>query len=52
MEPPPIIPTLTNQDFKDLRYAKSLLEKPGFSAKMANVLGRPIEKGFELIPKG
>ena len=52
MELPPIIPTLTSQDLKDLRYAKMLLENPGFAARMANLLGGPIEKGFALLPRG
>jgi len=52
MELPPIIPTLTSQNLQDLRYAKSLLENPGFAARMANRLGGPIQKGFELLPKG
>src|SRR5437667_11716969 len=52
MELPPIIPTLTSQNLQDLRYAKSLLENPGFAARMANRLGGPIQKGFERLPKG
>src|SRR5438552_1416852 len=52
MELPPIIPTLTSQNLQDLRYAKSLLENTGFAARMANRLGGPIQKGFELLPKG
>lgn len=52
MELPPIILTLTNEDLADLRYAKSLLENPGLTARLANLLGKPIEKGFALLPKG
>lgn len=52
MEPPPIIPTLSHKDLRDLRYAKELLENPGFAARMTNFLGGPIEKGFQLLPKG
>ena len=52
MELPPIIRTLSSHELKDLRYAKSLLEKPGFAARMANLLGGPIEKGFKLLPSG
>ena len=52
MEVPPLIPTLSDQDLNDLRYAKSLLEKPAFAARMANLLGGPIEKGFALLPQG
>src|SRR5256885_1349414 len=52
MELPPIIPTLTSQELKDLRYAKLLLENPSFAARLANMLGGPIEKGIALLPKG
>lgn len=52
MELPPMIPTLSRQDLEDLAYAKSLLENPGFTARMANLLGGPIERGFALLPKG
>ena len=41
---------LKPQDQKDLRYAKWLLEKPGFAARMANLIGTPIEMGFKLLP--
>jgi len=41
---------LKAQDQKDLCYAKSLLEKPGFAARLANLIGIPIEKGFKLLP--
>jgi hypothetical protein len=55
-DPPPLAPPviraqLTPQDLRDLFYAKSLLENPGFTARLANVLGTPIEKGFKLLPK-
>jgi hypothetical protein len=54
--PPPLAPPViraqfTPQDLRDLFYAKSLLENPGFTARLANVLGTPIEKGFKLLPK-
>ena len=42
---------LTEQDFADLQYAKSLLENPGLAAKLTNLLGTPIEKGFEMLPR-
>lgn len=41
----------TQAELQDLRSAKELLERPGFAARLANVLGRPIEKGFELLPR-
>jgi hypothetical protein len=54
--PPPLAPPvikaeLTRQELKDLFYAKSLLENPGLTARIANTLGAPIEKGFKLLPK-
>jgi hypothetical protein len=50
--PPPVINTqLTPTELKELFYAKSLLENPGFTARIANVIGMPIEKGFKLLPK-
>src|SRR5258705_11456532 len=50
--PPPVIRAqLTTQELQDLFYAKSLLENPGFTARLANVLRTPLEKGFKLLPK-
>jgi hypothetical protein len=49
--PPVIKAQLGPQELKDLFYAKSLLENPGFTARIANVIGTPIEKGFKLLPK-
>lgn len=43
---------LSQQDLEDLKYAKSLLANPGLAAKITNALGTPIEKGFDLLPKG
>ena len=40
------------QDLDDLKYAKSLLENPGLAAKITSALGAPIEKGFDLLPRG
>ena len=42
---------ISNQDLEDLRYAKSLLENPGLAVRLTNLLGTPIEKGFELLPE-
>src|SRR5687768_10905022 len=50
--PPPMLSALTGDDLRDLMYAKSLLENPGLTARLASVVGRPIEKGMELLPKG
>lgn len=50
--PPPVINSqLTASEMKDLFYAKTLLENPGFTARIANIVGTPIEKGFKLLPK-
>ncbi len=48
---PPVIPSLAAKDLQDLQQAKLLLENPGLAARLANTLGRPIEKGFELLPR-
>lgn len=42
--------TITEADLEALRYAKGLLESPGLASKVINVIGVPIEKGFELLP--
>jgi hypothetical protein len=39
------------QELEDLRLAKDLLENPGWAAKISDVVGAPIEKGFKLLPK-
>jgi hypothetical protein len=41
---------ITGADLADLTYAKQLLENPGLAAKIINLLGAPIEKGFDLLP--
>jgi hypothetical protein len=43
---------ILTKDLDDLKYAKSLLETPGLAARITNLLGAPIEKGFDLLPKG
>jgi hypothetical protein len=43
--------TLSDEDRETLRYAKNLLENPGLAAKITNVIGVPIEKGFKLLPE-
>jgi len=42
---------MEKKDLDDLKYAKDLLENPGLAAKLTNILGTPIEKGFELLPE-
>ncbi len=37
-------------DLVELTRAKGLLENPGLAAKIINLLGAPIEKGFGLLP--
>jgi len=42
--------TLSDSDLQALAQAKRLLEHPGLAVKLANVVGKPIEKGFEMLP--
>ena len=52
--PPPLPvaprPELTPAEWEELRRARELLENPGLTARLANSLGRPLEKGIELLP--
>jgi hypothetical protein len=43
---------MSSEDLADLRYAKSLLENPSLTARIANVVGLPIEKFIERLPEG
>ncbi|MBN1615084.1 MAG: EcsC family protein [Deltaproteobacteria bacterium] len=43
---------MSSEDLADLRYAKSLLENPSLAARIANVLGTPIEIAIERMPEG
>jgi hypothetical protein len=43
---------LTREDLERLASAKRLLEHPGFGARVINLFGAPIEKGFRLLPAG
>src|SRR5688572_27355592 len=47
--PVPYTP-LSSDELAELRYAKTLLENPGFTARMATLLGAPIEKGIKMLP--
>ena len=49
---PPALPVFSPEERRDLARAKALLEHPGLAARLAGVLGRPIEKGFQMLPKG
>lgn len=44
------IMNMANGDLEDLKYAKILLETPCLAARLSNLLGTPIEKGFEHLP--
>lgn len=41
---------MSPKDLEDLRFAKNLLETPGLAARFSNLIGTPIEKGFEVLP--
>jgi hypothetical protein len=41
---------ITSQDIEELKYAKTLLETPSLAARISNLLGTPIEKGFGYLP--
>ncbi len=43
--------TMSSEDLADLSYAKSLLENPSLAARIANVVGVPIEKFIERLPE-
>jgi len=42
--------SLSQRELDDLQYAKELLENPSLGAKISNVIGFPIERGFDLLP--
>jgi hypothetical protein len=42
--------SIAKGDLDDLKYAKILLENPSLAARISNLLGTPIEKGFEHLP--
>jgi hypothetical protein len=52
LQMPPALPSMSPRELRDLANAKALLENPGLTARLANLLGKPIEKGFEMLPKG
>ncbi|MGH6647887.1 EcsC family protein [Aquabacterium sp.] len=43
--------SLSSSDIDELRQAKILLENPGLVARISDVLGTPLEKGFGMLPK-
>lgn len=42
---------LSSTDIDELRQAKILLENPGLVARISDVLGTPLEKGFGMLPR-
>ena len=41
---------MSQSELEDLKYAKELLENPGLAARITDVLGTAVDKGFELLP--
>ncbi len=41
---------MNKAELNDLKKAKALLENPGIAAKITDLIGSPIEKGFERLP--
>lgn len=41
-----------NEDLEGLSQAKAILENPGFAIRMANRVGKPLERVLGLLPKG
>jgi len=46
-----VMDQISDADLKTLQNAKNLLENPGVAVKVTNLIGAPIEKGFELLPE-
>lgn len=42
---------LSPDDLEDLRFAKALLEHPNLAARVTNMIGLPLERGLQLLPK-
>src|SRR5660397_37871 len=40
------------EEIEQMRWAKFVLENPSLTAKITNYIGKPIEKGMELLPEG
>lgn len=49
IRPAPFTP-LSKEELEELRFAKDILENPGLTARIAGVLGSPIEKGIRMLP--
>src|ERR1700694_4464491 len=41
---------LSSEHLGELREAKALLEHPGIAARLADMVGSPIEKGMKMLP--
>jgi hypothetical protein len=41
---------MSSEDLEELKAAKKILENPGITAKLTNLLGTPLEKGLILLP--
>ncbi|MEO6693904.1 MAG: EcsC family protein [Ignavibacteria bacterium] len=41
---------ITNQELDQLKEAKKLLEHPAFLMELSNIIGKPIEKVYSLLP--
>ena len=42
---------MTPAEIEELRTAKLLLDHPGLAARISNLVGTPIERGFVMLPK-
>lgn len=42
---------ISPSDFEDLKYARMLLEEPGFNSRVIDIIGFPLEKGFSVLPE-
>ncbi len=42
--------SLSKEDLETLGEAKQVLESPGLAIKLTDLIGKPIEKGFDLLP--
>jgi len=49
MENPPA--QLNDEEFQSLKTAKKLLENPGIAIKLSSMIGNPIQKGLDMLPK-
>jgi hypothetical protein len=47
-----MVVSLTADEWEELAQAKKLLENPGLTARLANVIGRPMEQAMKALPSG